>query len=30
MESENVWGCRVISVSAGAKLTMYEGIYVNP
>ena len=29
-ESENVWRCRVISVSAGAKLTMYEGIYVNP
>ena len=29
-ESENVWRCRVVSVSAGAKLTMYEGIYVNP
>jgi len=29
-ELENVWRCRVVSVSAGAKLTMYEGIYVNP
>ena len=28
--AENVWRCRVFSASAGARVTMYEGIYVNP
>ena len=29
-EAENVWGCRVVSVSAGAELKVYQGSYIDP
>ena len=29
-EAENVWRCRVVSVSAGAELKVYQGSYIDP